>query len=107
MEIVATYSFNKGQDVIQGKYSAEYDEICVTLKEVDAEAARVKKSLEVTMPGKLLYSPKALNRAILDDRLYKRGWRKPTLRYQTQIPETNQTYQVNCAPKVGHFQAPC
>ncbi len=93
MEIIAEYSFNDGHDVIQGWFLAEYNEVCSAIREVDAEAARVKKSREVTMPGRLLYSPVALNKAILSERLYKQGWQKPTLRYQTQIPEIDQSYQ--------------
>jgi Restriction endonuclease BglII len=92
MDIVAEYSFKKGREIIVTQFPEQYDEVCSAIREVDAETARVKKSREITMPGKLLYSPIALNNALLRDRLYQRGWKKPVLRYQTTVPETNESY---------------
>ena len=34
------------------------------------------------MPGKMLYSPKALNKEILDNSLYKKGWTKPKIPFE-------------------------
>lgn len=87
------YSFNQGQAIIEAQYPAELAEIKAVLVGVDAASARTKQSQEVTMPGRLLYSPVALNRAILTDRLYRQGWTKPRVTYETTTPETGETYK--------------
>lgn len=92
MRIVARYSFNGGQVVIEQRFAAELREIEAAIASVDAEACRTKTSREVTMAGRLLYSPKALNKALLDDTLYQQGWKKPRIKYTTTVPETGTAY---------------
>jgi hypothetical protein len=93
MRIVAVYSFNGGQEAVETKFANELAEIKSAIANVDASAARTKQSIEVTMRGRMLYSPVALNRALLEERLYKQGWTKPRITYETTIPETGETYR--------------
>ncbi len=93
MKIEAMYSFNQGQTVIEVQFPTELAEIIAALADVDAASAKTKQSQEVTMPGRMLYSPVALNRAILTDRLYQQGWTKPRVPYETTIPETGEAYK--------------
>lgn len=92
MLIVATYSFNRGKDVVEAQFRAELGEIQAAIANIDAAAARIKESLERTMPGRMLYSPVALNAALLDEQLYKQGWTKPRIEYHTTVPETGEAY---------------
>lgn len=93
MKIVAVYSFNRGKDVVEAQFHNELHEIKQAITEVDAAEARVKESREKTMPGRMLYSPVALNFALLDNRLYKQGWKKPRIDYRTAVPETGEEYK--------------
>jgi hypothetical protein len=93
MQIVATYSFNDGGPFIDTHFSNELHEIKEAIYSVDADAAKTKTSREVTMQGRMLYSPIGLNRALLDDRLYQQGWTKPRIDYETTVPETGLTYR--------------
>ncbi|HEX6799357.1 MAG TPA: BglII/BstYI family type II restriction endonuclease [Ktedonobacterales bacterium] len=92
MLIVATYSFNRGKEVVESQFRDELEEIQAAIANVDAAAARIKESLELTMPGRMLYSPVALNKALLDEQLYKQGWTKPRIVYHTTVPETGEAY---------------
>ena len=92
MQIVATYSFNRGKEVIEGQFLDELEEIRRAIADVDAASARTKESHEKTMAGRMLYSPVALNAALLDERLYQNGWTKPRVAYSTSVPETGETY---------------
>lgn len=92
MLIVATYSFNRGKEVVESQFRNELEEIQAAIAHVDAAAARTKQSLERTMPGRMLYSPVALNKALLDEQLYKQGWTKPRIEYHTTVPETGESY---------------
>lgn len=74
MKIAGTYSFNKGREVIDEHYSDLLEEICEAVKGIDASICKTKESEEKTMPGQMLYSPKALN-TNFKDRLYPKGWR--------------------------------
>lgn len=89
---MARYSFKDGQETIRQRFAGELQEIEAAIARVDAEVCRTKTSREVTMAGRLLYSPKALNKALLDDTLYKQGWKKPRIKYTTTVPETGGTY---------------
>ena len=61
MIIAAEYSFNDGYS-IQGTYPGLLQEVKDVIASVDASLCKTKKSKEVTMEGKMLYSPKKLNR---------------------------------------------
>ncbi len=75
MRIGGVYSFNRGKEVLESDYSAELQEIQTIIATVDAAKLKTKKSAEKTMPGRLLYSPKALNRTF--SRAFRSGnWEK-------------------------------
>lgn len=61
MKIVGMYSFNHGREVIESQYASLLDEVKQAISGVDATRSQTKISEEKTMPGKMLYSPSALN----------------------------------------------
>lgn len=75
MRIVGLYSFNGGEEVILRQHSRELDEIKGILNCIDTQKYKIKKSKEKTMPGKILYSPRSLNREI-SGRFLELGWEK-------------------------------
>ena len=64
MNIVAKYSFNGGEIEIERKYPDELREIKKIIESVDASKCKSKESHEITMIGRVLYSPRALNDAV-------------------------------------------
>lgn len=74
MVIAAEYSFNGG-DAIQKEYAHLLQEVKDIIASVDASKCKTKKSEEITMPGKMLYSPKDLNRVFAEGFVSK-GWEK-------------------------------
>jgi hypothetical protein len=85
MIILGKYSFNDGKKVIEQNYSALLQEVYDTIVEVDSSECLTKKSKEKTMPGKILYNPRALNDWF---KVYfaRRGWtnKKVKCDYPTQ-----------------------
>ncbi len=75
MIIAGIYSFNNGEDVIRSQYSAELGEVEQAIAAVDSAQCKTKTSLEKTMPGRTLYSPRSLNRAFTKE-LELRKWEK-------------------------------
>jgi hypothetical protein len=75
MKIVGVYSFNGGAEAVQKNYARELEEVKKILARVDAKKHKTKQSKEKTMPGKVLYSPRALNKAI-SDHFLNLGWQK-------------------------------
>jgi hypothetical protein len=75
MRIAAMYSFNNGKSIIELSYPDEFSEVVDIITSVDASHCRNKVSREKTMPGRLLYSPSALNKAFVAE-FEKRGWIK-------------------------------
>jgi len=73
MRIVAKYSFNDGEKVVQCEYNHLLREVEQAVLAVDSKRCKTKKSTEKTMPGKLLYSPVALNTAFKNF-LFGKGW---------------------------------
>ncbi len=63
MKIAGVYSFNSGKEVIESMYGAELREIQQVIAAITSRKYKTKTSREKTMPGKMLYSPKALNKA--------------------------------------------
>jgi hypothetical protein len=88
LRIVARYSFNDGLERLQSDYAELLKEVCDAIASVDAEACKTKVSQELTMPGRVLYSPIALNKALLQGQLYSRGWKSARIQMATEIPET-------------------
>jgi hypothetical protein len=82
MRVVDRYSFKNGLEILKKEKPDELSEVIDAIKHVDAEKCKTKVSKEKTMPGKMLYSPKALNKEILDNFLYKKGWSKPKIPFE-------------------------
>ena len=63
MQIKALYSHLNGQEYILVHRKPLWEEIQSVIESVNAESCRTKVSRERTMPGRLLYSPTAMNEA--------------------------------------------
>ena len=85
MKIVGVYSFNKGKEIIDRKHPHLLKEVEKVVKRVSAKKAKTKESREKTMPGKILYNPKALNKAFKEE-FAKFDWqdRRVPCEYPTQ-----------------------
>jgi len=75
MIIAGVYSFKNGQKVIEDRYAAELREVQEVIAAVDSAQYKTKTSHEKTMPGRTLYSPRALNKAFRQE-FQARGWKK-------------------------------
>ena len=87
MRIVARYSFNGGLERLQDDYAGLLQEVCDSIASAEAEPCKIKISKELTMQGRVLYSPIALNKALLQGQLYPRGWKSARVQMTTEIPE--------------------
>ena len=74
MIIAAEYSFNNGER-LRNSHSHLLTELEEIIARVDSSIYKTKKSEEVNMKGKLLYSPGGLNKAYKREFL-ERGWRR-------------------------------
>ncbi len=74
MIIAAEYSFNGG-DAIQKEYTHLSQDVKDIIASVDASQCKTKKSKEITMSGKMLYSPKDLN-SVFAEGFKSKGWEK-------------------------------
>jgi len=97
MKIVGEYSFNGGKDAVQRLYPALLAEVHNIIKSVNANEYKTKESKEKTMPGKLLFAPTKLNKAIKALFLNKK-WKpvRETCEYPTNY------YKDNYKPKPLH-----
>lgn len=75
MRIAGIYSFKEGKEVIESQYPQEFIEVQQVIAAVDSTRCRTKASREKTMPGRILYSPRALNSAFKRE-FEARGWQK-------------------------------
>jgi len=93
MIIAAEYSFNDGYS-IQRTHPYLLQEVEDIIAAVDAVQQKIKESKEITMPGRMLYSPAALNRAFAQG-FGAKGWQKQriTCRYSTDY------YRSGYSPK--------
>ncbi len=73
MIVAGIYPFNNGKDFIEAQYSHLLGEIKDVITAVDSGGHKTKKSVEKTMPGRMLYNPKSLNRAFKEE-FSKRDW---------------------------------
>lgn len=62
MKIAQKYSHLNGEEYLIVHHRKLYDEIIGIIKSIDAAKLMTKKSKEKTMKGKMLYSPKAINK---------------------------------------------
>lgn len=63
MRIAGVYSFNDGEAEVIKRYPKLLIEVKQVLKEVDSSLYKTKKSKEKTMKGRMLFSPRKLNKA--------------------------------------------
>ena len=73
MRIASKYSHMNGEEYLLVHKPRLWQEVCDAVASVDAEACKTKVSRERTMPGRLLYSPRDMNRAF-DLEFRARGW---------------------------------
>lgn len=89
MEIIAQYSFNKGEEFLLEQHRQEVEEVKEIISSVVGSRLKTKISKEKTMPGRALYSPKALNKEFRSF-FEKKGWRTGKfvrIPVKTYIPE--------------------
>ena len=89
MQIVAQYSFNNGKEFLEEHHKSELDEVEDVVSSVVGSRLKTKISREKTMPGRALYSPKALNKEFRSF-FEKKGWRTGKfvrIPVKTYIPE--------------------
>ena len=96
MIIAAEYSFNDGHS-IQETHPHLLKEVEDIIAAVDASHHKTKESKEITMPGKMLYSPPDLNNAFAEG-FESKGWQKKrvTCTYSTDH------YRPGYSPKQMH-----
>lgn len=75
MIIAGMYSFKGGKEIVESEYALELAEVKSVIAAVDSNRHKSKISKEVTMPGKVLYSPSSLNKAF-NTEFAARGWVK-------------------------------
>lgn len=80
MKIVETYSHLNGHEYLLVHKKHIWKEIQDVIYAVNATACKTKKSKEKRMKGKMLYSPKAMNKAIKTG-FNKRGWEDRRVSY--------------------------
>ena len=80
MKIVETYSHLNGLEFLLVHKPDLWEEIKDVIIRVDAEECKTKISKEKTMDGKLLYSPKALNKNF-KKLLTPNGWHESRVNY--------------------------
>lgn len=79
MKIAGVYSFNSGKEAIETRFAEELREVEQVIAAVDSAQYKTKTSREKTMPGKTLYSPRALNKAFKAE-FEPRNWHKYKVR---------------------------
>lgn len=67
MKIAGIYSFNGGSEFVKRKYESELSEVEQVIVSINARKFKTKRSREKTMPGRTLYSPRALNKVLRPD----------------------------------------
>ena len=97
MRVAGVFSFNDGVNTIKKCYPGLLKEIFASIESIDAASCKSKKSKEKTMRGKILYSPKKLNKKFKVS-LYPKGWKpvKVGCEYPTNY------YVEGYSPKVLH-----
>lgn len=73
MKLAATYSFNRGKEEVSHRYAHLLPEINQVIAAIDASKCKTKTSKEKTMPGQMLFNPRALNDAFKQE-FGKLGW---------------------------------
>jgi hypothetical protein len=73
LKIVGKYSFNNGVKEVSRHYGRQLSEVEDVIKRIKAPQHKTKKSLEKTMPGRVLYSPRSINKAFKEE-FGAKGW---------------------------------
>ena len=73
MRLAGTYSFKRGKEEVTRRYSDLLVEVNDAIKSVDSSKHKLKKSKEKTMPGRMLFDPRSLNKAF-KEAFIARGW---------------------------------
>ena len=84
VQIAAMYSFNRGKEEISRQFPDLMVEVNQAVKEVDPSKYRTKKSVEKTMPGRMLYDPRSLNEAFKQAFLRQLEWK--SIRVRCEYP---------------------
>jgi hypothetical protein len=92
MKIVGAYSFNDGKETIDQKYPHLLLEVEQVIERISAKKAKTKKSREKTMHGKILYSPKALNKAFKNE-FAKFSWQNQRVPCEYPTQYSSPTYK--------------
>lgn len=92
MKVAGIYSFNGGDKFIKNKYPHLLNETVSVISNVDSKKYKTKKSLEKTMRGTMLYSPKRINISF-KKHFTKFGWnnKRETCEYSTKYYVPNYT----------------
>jgi hypothetical protein len=75
MRIAARYSFNNGEEEINKRFPHLLSEIEDVIRGIDAHQLKTKKSKEKTKQLRMLFDPKALNKAFKAGFKDKGGWK--------------------------------
>lgn len=102
MKLAASYSFNGGKEEIAKRYAHLLTDINAAIKAVRSKKCKIKESKEKTMPGRLLYSPRAINKCFKAEFL-KLGW--VSVRVPCDYPTTHylQDYKIRSSNR-GAFR---
>ena len=95
MRIVGLYSSKGGEKAVNSKYPHLIQEVRQAVAAVDAKQHRTKSSKEKTMPGKMLYSPKSLNK-VFKAEFGKLGWK--TVRVKCEYSTAYYANEYDPAP---------
>lgn len=109
MKIVNYYSHLNGLEWLHYHKKGLWDEIVSVLRDVDASLCRTKVSEEKGMEGRILYSPRDMNRMI-KDRLSVLGWQERRVGYWVtddhrliqrtiRLPPSEQRAEIEAAKK--------
>ena len=80
MKLAQKYLHLNGEEYLIVHHKKLYNEIKQTIKSIDGTKYLIKQSKEKTMPGEMLYSPIALNKAF-DNKFNKLNWHKTRYQY--------------------------
>lgn len=80
MRITQTYSHLNGEEYLLVHHKPLYDEIINVISSINAEDFKTKESKEAKMKGRMLYSPKELNKAF-KLAFNKYGWTESRYNY--------------------------
>ena len=80
MKIAQKYSHLNGEEYLIVHHNNLYKEITAVIKSINANLFLTKESKEKTMPGTMLYSPIALNKAF-NEKFNKLGWSESRYKY--------------------------